>query len=205
MGATLLLAVVVTACAPAPEPRTALDFMEDGLAREGVLARCNRDRDRTLDDEECANARRAAVAVAIEAERARAGTLERQSERKLAALREAQAREAAAAREGAAAQRAAAEAAYEAQWPNSNRPPATAATSGASFGAPLGAVLPSMSESTLFEVYPEGTDPLGRPGLELEAAEPPANEVEIVAPQIELADVAAIPRPFRAGDANAPR
>jgi hypothetical protein len=64
--------------------------------------------------------------------------------------------------------------------------------------------MPSMTESTLFEVYPEGADPLSRPSLEVEAAAPPANELEIVAPQIELADVAVIPRPFRNGDAAAP-
>lgn len=154
--------------------------MEDGLAREGVLALCNRDRDGTIDDVECANARRAAAALAIDAERAREGTLERQSERKLAALREAQARESAGPAEGAAG-------------------------SGATFGSPIGAVMPSMTESSLFEVYAAGTEPLGRPSLEVATAEPPANEIEIVAPQIELAEVAVIPRPFRDGDATAPR
>jgi hypothetical protein len=80
------MAAGLAACAPQPEPRTALEFMEDGLARDGVLARCNQDREATLADAECANARRAAAAVALEAERGREPELERESEVKLAAF-----------------------------------------------------------------------------------------------------------------------
>jgi hypothetical protein len=86
-GIALLVAAALTACAPPqPEPRTVLDFMDDGLAREGVLTRCNQNRDATLADEECANARRASAAVALVAERARESGLERESETKLLAL-----------------------------------------------------------------------------------------------------------------------
>lgn len=85
---TLLLVAAVAACAPQPEPRSTVDFMEDGLARDGVLTRCNRDA--TLDDVECANARRAAATLAIEAERARAGDLEHESHAQLAAVRDQQ-------------------------------------------------------------------------------------------------------------------
>jgi hypothetical protein len=84
---TPLLAVVLAACAPKPEPRTVLDFMDDGFAREGVLTRCNQNRDETLNDVECVNARRAAATLALEAERARAPELEQQSEAKMLALR----------------------------------------------------------------------------------------------------------------------
>ena len=167
-AATLLLAAAVAACAPQPEPRSVLDFMEDGLARDGVLTRCNRNRDSTLDDVECANARRAAATLAIEAERARAGDLERQSERKLAAVRDHQ---------------------------------GSADSSGApAFGTPVGRVMPSMAE---LEVYAEA-EPLGRHNVEVAAAEPPSNELEAFAPEIELADLAVIPRPFRTDDV-APR
>ena len=70
MGA-LLFAALMAACAPSqPEPRSVLDFMEDGLARDGALTRCNQDRDATLTDVECANARRAAATLAIEIGRA---------------------------------------------------------------------------------------------------------------------------------------
>ena len=157
-----LLAAAIGACAPPPpQPRTVLDFMEDGLAREGVLTRCNHDRDATLQDVECSNARRAAAALAIEAERERAGALEQQSERKFAALRELATREAAAAAASAGAR-----------------------ANESSFGSPIGPVLPSISESTRFDVFAEGQEPLGRPSLDVEDAAPPANDFEIVEPQI---------------------
>ena len=176
----MLLAAAIAACAPEPRPRTVLDFMEDGLAREGVLTRCNQDRDATLQDVECSNARRAAAALAIEGERARAGDLEHRSERKLAALRELEAREAAAA--------------------GSSTVSSDASTGIASFGAPLGAVLPSIGESTVYA----DQEPLRRPNLDVDA-QPPVNDFAIVEPKIEIADVAAIPRPFRTDDAKAPR
>src|SRR5690606_10770281 len=120
-----LLAVALFGCAPEPAPRTVYDFMEDGYAREGVLARCNRDRVASASDKECANARRAAATIALEAERERAEVLKRESEAKLLALREREARRAAAEQEAAAAARLAAEAAYEARW---NGPPVPRAT-----------------------------------------------------------------------------
>jgi hypothetical protein len=172
--ATLFLVVGVAACAPQPESRSVLDFMEDGLARDGVLTRCNRNRDETLADVECANARRAEATLAIEAERARAGDLERESERKLAAVRDRQGPDAGA---------------------------AGSASGAPVFGASVGRVMPSMAE---LEVYAEA-QPLGRHNIEVAAAEPPANDIEAFTPEIELADVAIIPRPFRTDDANAPR
>jgi hypothetical protein len=202
---TAVAAAVVAACAPDPEPRSVLYFMDDGLAREGVLTRCNRDRDATLDDVECANARRAAAMIALEAERAKAAELERESERKLVALRERQARDAAAAEQAAADARAAAEAAYEAQWPGNLRRPADDAGGAVpTFGVPPGPVMPSMTESTVLEVYAVGPAPLGRRSIEIAAAEPPANTFEIPEPSLELADVAVIPRPFRADEPAAP-
>ena len=65
------------------------------------------------------------------------------------------------------------------------------------FGAPVGTVMPSMTESTLFDVYAEGADPLGRRSLEVAAAEPPANDLRIETPPLELAELAVVPRPFR--------
>jgi len=65
--------------------------MEDGLARDGVLTRCNENREATLNDEECSNARRAAATLALEAERARAPALEQQSEAKMVAMRRSEA------------------------------------------------------------------------------------------------------------------
>jgi hypothetical protein len=125
---TPLLAAVLAACAPKPEPRTVFDFMDDGFAREGVLTRCNQNRDETSNDVECINARRAAATLALEAERARAPELEQQSEAKLLALRERQAVE-----------------------------PAADASSSTAFGAPVGSVLPSMRTLEI-EVEPPSND-----------------------------------------------
>lgn len=174
--------------------------MDDGLAREGVLTRCNQNRDATLTDEECANARRAASAVALEAERARASELERESEAKLLALRQREARRVDAEQSAAAAARAAAEAAYEASWRDPAGPRAAGAADASAapaFGSPMGPVMPSMTESSLFDVYADGTDPLKRRNLEVAAAEPPANELKIETPKLELAELAIVPRPFR--------
>jgi hypothetical protein len=198
------VAAALAACAPEPEPRSVLDFMDDGIAREGVLSRCNRNRDETSADEECANARRAAAAIALEAERARAPVLEQESADKLVALRDSQARAAAAEQDAAAAARDAAEAAYEARWrdPSGPRPPAGAGDGVApTFGAPVGPVLPSMTESTLFDVYADGAEPLGRRSLEIAAAEPPASDVLFAPPQLELAELQIVPRPFRSDEA----
>jgi hypothetical protein len=175
--------------------------MDDGLAREGVLTRCNQNRDATLADEECANARRASAAVALVAERARESGLERESETKLLALRDREARRAAAAQGAAAASREAAEAAYEARWRNPAGPRtadgAVAPNVAPAFGTPVGTVLPSMTESSLFDVYADGANPLGPPSLEIEAAAPPPNELNIASPELELAELAIVPRPFR--------
>ena len=142
--------------------------MDDGFAREGVLTRCNQNREETLNDAECNNARRAAATLALEAERARAPALEQQSEAKLLALRERRAGNAVA-----------------------DAPSDAAPT----FGTPVGSVLPSMSRSPSFDVYADGGDSLGRRTLEIEV-EPPSNDL-VIAPQLEVPELAVVPQPFR--------
>jgi hypothetical protein len=93
-----------------------MEFMDDSLAREGALARCNRDREATANDAECVNARRAASTIAARADEA----LREQREENSDILR-ARARDRAgyvqtnAERADAAAQ-VTAEAEYEEQW-----------------------------------------------------------------------------------------
>jgi hypothetical protein len=111
-----VLGLALLAACVKPEPRRFEEFMDDSIAREGTLARCNSNREETSNDIECANARRAASAVALVEERERRAELERESERKLAALRAQIERRDRAKREAMAAALAAAEAAYEAQW-----------------------------------------------------------------------------------------
>jgi len=115
-GLLCLLGLALAGCTKPPPPRSFADFMEDRIAMEGALARCNQNRDETHDDIECANARRASMAIALTEERARREDLERESERKLAALRAELSRRERAEREAAAAAEAAKQAAYEAQW-----------------------------------------------------------------------------------------
>ena len=137
-------------------------------------------------------------------ERARESTLERESADKLVALRQRQERQSVAEQSTAAAALATAEANYEARWRNaSGSRPADGAVSGAAppaFGVPVGQVMPSMTESALFDVYAEGADPLGRRNLEIADAEPPSNELRIEAPELELDELSAIPRPFRVSE-----
>jgi hypothetical protein len=113
--------VLVTACNE-PRPRTYTEFMEDAFAREGTLARCNAERDATTNDLECANARRAAVTVALLEERERREALEAESERLRTELRERIAQQQEAERRAEALRRAVLQAAYEAQWVDPDNP-----------------------------------------------------------------------------------
>ncbi len=63
--------------------------------------------------------------------------------------------------------------------------------------------MPSMTESAPLEVFAVGPNPLRRRTLEVAPAEPPSNDLEIPAPPVEIAEVAVIPRPFRADEAEA--
>jgi hypothetical protein len=115
-GGVLLLALSLVACGDRPRPRTFADFTEDRVAREGTLARCNANRETTLDDIECANARRAQSAIALSRERERREQLERESERRIAALTAQIAERERLAQEQVQAAEKAAKEAYEAMW-----------------------------------------------------------------------------------------
>lgn len=120
----------VTACSP-PPPRSYDFFMEDSIARDGVLARCDRNPDAAQRDIECANARRAATAVLLRQERERRELLERESERKLEELRRRFAAEQQALLEAEQAAAAAADAEYEARWENDAADPDASAAAAA--------------------------------------------------------------------------
>lgn len=201
-GGVVVLAGLLVACAtPEPEPRTFFDFMDDGLAREGVLTRCNQNRAATLEDVECVNARRAAAVVALEQERSRSVDFERESERKLIALRERAERDAQADALAATAAQAAARAAYEAQWRGASTPADVGEPVGASapvFGAPIGVVLPSMSDAAFFEDLAETTRPPTPPTVGAAAMEHPASQVDVAPPQLPREELAVLSRPFRA-------
>lgn len=116
MITVLVGSLFMAACIEEPPPRSFTEFMEDRIAREGVLVRCNADRTATADDPECINARRAAAAIAAQAEAKTRDRLEAQSEsRRLAARQRYDAQEAAA-RDAETAAASEEQRVYESQW-----------------------------------------------------------------------------------------
>jgi len=153
--------------------------MEDGLAREGVLARCNQDRTASENDPECENARRAAATIGASSDRERSQNYERESSRKLEELRDRAARRQQAEEQAAAAAKVAEKEAYEAQWrEKSAASPADGPT----------------SDNTVDERESLSQLP-ARPELKVAAIDPPKGEIQPQKPEIEHAAV--IPRPFR--------
>lgn len=179
-GSVLLACALLVAGCEQEHHRTFYDFMEDSLAREGVLARCNQDRDVAARDPECAEARRAAVAVAAQNEQERLAELEQQSQRKMIALRDRLAADERAAERAAAEVEIALQTAYDAQWQDPSKPePSPAALADDASGDLLAAFVPT------------------RLPLEVAAVAPPASDFDIAAPEVELT---IIPRPFRHDD-----
>ncbi|HEY7673395.1 MAG TPA: EexN family lipoprotein [Gammaproteobacteria bacterium] len=122
-AAGVAAALVAGGCAPKLQPRSFAEYLEDRPLMEGTLARCDADREGTHDDLDCANARRAAVTIALRVEEARREELERESERKLTELRDELARREQREREALAEAEAARQAAYEAIWKGNAVPP----------------------------------------------------------------------------------
>jgi hypothetical protein len=122
LACAFCIGLLVVGCAPKPQPRSFAEYLEDRMLMEGTLARCNADRNRTHDDLECANARRAAVTIALRVEEAKREELERESERKLTELRDELARREQREREALAEAEAARQAAYEAIWKGNTVP-----------------------------------------------------------------------------------
>ncbi len=90
--------------------------MDDRLAREGTLVRCNADRDATANDLECINARRAAAALAARGDAELQERRDAQSEARLLAARQRQAAQQEAERRAEMAAQEEQQLAYEAQW-----------------------------------------------------------------------------------------
>ncbi len=112
----VLIACLMAGCSGELRPRSYMQFMEDSIAREGTLARCNRDREATAAVAECINARRAAATIAARADERLREQREANSDALLAAVRDRADSDRNARRLAEAAAHAAAAAAYEAQW-----------------------------------------------------------------------------------------
>jgi hypothetical protein len=109
------LCLLLVAC-DEPVPRTFADFMEDSIARDGTLARCNANPEGTLHDLECAQARRAAASIALREEREKRAALELESQRKIDDLKQEMLERERIATEVALAAARAEREAYEAMW-----------------------------------------------------------------------------------------
>lgn len=158
--------------------------MDDGIAREGVLARCNQDRQASARDEECENARRASATLAVGEDKRSAASLEKDSARKLSALRDRQVRE----QEAAAVAKAAADADYDANFRGKDSQGAAASDSVAD---------DRFAERESLSQLPT------RPELKIAAVAPPRSEIKPEKPEIEHAAIA--PRPFRTADSTPQR
>jgi len=92
--AIFLVAVLAAAgCAKEAPPTSVDEFVQDRVMLDATLARCDLERSDTFDDRNCVNARRAVERLWREQEELNADLLERESERKLQALREQRERE----------------------------------------------------------------------------------------------------------------
>ena len=135
---TLLVAVgafLVTGCVEEPKPRSYQEFMEDPIARDGTLLRCNQDREGTAGDLGCVNARRAASTSAARAAAARAEQLEAESDIQREALRNRVGVQQLAALRAAEEAKRVEEASYDAQWTNESQ--TSNPVAGSSVGAPI--------------------------------------------------------------------
>ena len=112
----VLIASHLAGCSAEIRPRSYMQFMDDSIAREGTLARCNQDREATSGDAECINARRAASAIAARADEELREQREASSDVLRAAVRDREGYAQAAVRRAEAASQVAADADFEAQW-----------------------------------------------------------------------------------------
>lgn len=170
-----LLATGLLAGCVEPPPRSFQEFMEDRIAREAVLARCDGE-DETRNDIDCANARRAAAIIALSEERERRERLERESERKIQALREQIAQRDAAVRQAALEARRA----YDEQWENGTAgdvtAPGVAPAPGAADGPEPGS---ARSESGAAEAEAPAEAPIAeRPDVLAEVELPARSRIE---------------------------
>jgi len=170
---TVLGTFVVAGCVDEPRPRSYQEFMDDPIAREGTLARCNQERDVTAGDLECVNARRAASTTAARAEAARAEQFEAESDIKREALRDRVGAQQLAARRVEEQAKRAEEASYAAQWesaPQATSPQAAPPQAASNFGSPVAA---PRSETRNIEVRQFDSSPSAdsQPPVEPQVAE----------------------------------
>ena len=128
-AALLMVAIGLAACEP-EAPRSYSEYLEDPIAREATLLRCNSSRDASRGDTECINAKRAAAALAAHSDAEKRRRFEAESERKRAALSERIAARQAAEQQQLAEMKRRESAAYEQRWSYADATGAGADTAG---------------------------------------------------------------------------
>lgn len=108
-------ALLVSACAEPPPPRSVQEFVDNSILLEAALVRCAQNRTETRYEAECVNARAAGKIIEAREDAARREQFDAMSDQKLRARRETQAAAAEARRRAAEAQRLQEEAEYLAQ------------------------------------------------------------------------------------------
>ncbi len=109
-------ALVLSACAEEPPPRSVQQFLDNEILLEAAIARCSRNRVETRYEAECVNAREAIKIIEARLDAKRREEFEARSEQKRRAFRETQAAAAEARRRAAEQQRLREEAEYLAQF-----------------------------------------------------------------------------------------
>ncbi len=109
-------ALLVSACAEPPPPRSVQEFVDNSILLEAALVRCAQNRTETRYEAECVNARAAGKIIEAREDAARREQFDAMSDQKLRARRETQAAAAEARRRAAEAQRLQEEAEYLAQF-----------------------------------------------------------------------------------------
>lgn len=84
---SLGICVLLSACEERTPPRSVESFIDNRSVLDSTLLRCNADRDRTLADPECINARKAVARISAREEQGKKARLEAESERKRDQLR----------------------------------------------------------------------------------------------------------------------
>jgi len=188
--ALIAVATLLSACVEEPPPRSFTEFMDDSLAREGTLVRCNADRDATANDIECINARRAAQAIAAQEEEQKRARLEEQSEARLIAARQRADAQFEAQRQAEVAAEQEAERAYEAQWSDTTTD--TIATVGipdtSSAGAVSGSTVVGAAAAPQPQLEPVNV-PTVRPPLTTVSLPRGAKPIEYQPPQPKLEEI----------------
>ncbi len=188
MAIVLAVGALLAACIEEPQPRSFTEFMDDGIAREGVLIRCNEDRVATVKDPECVNARRAAAAIAAQEDEQQRAELDAQSEARLLAVRQRYDDQQAAERQAEIAAVVEEELAYESQWVDTSGedPQAVAAPAHTPMESKSTAQVPSLEPVVLPASVrpplttirlPRGVRPIELKPIEDEPAEPRLEEI----------------------------